>query len=77
MKQRKNQDRKFVMLALLKQPCEECQQVWATVKGTARKRESVKCYTRGHLLTGYRARTHMTYKQLIAKEKAADASMGK
>jgi len=66
---RKNQARTYSMLALLKTPCKRCQQVWATVMGTTRKRMSVKCYLRQHLLTGIAARTHMTYKQLIDKER--------
>ena len=57
------------ILALLKSPCPKCQQVWATVKGTSRKRQSVRCFTRGHLLRGHQAATHETYKQLVFRFK--------
>lgn len=56
------------VMVLLVTPC-KCNQVWAIVKGTPRKRESVRCLTRGHLLTGKDARTKKTYKEIVKKER--------
>lgn len=60
---------KVKQLCLLRRPC-HCQQVWAIVRGTPRKRLSVRCFTRGHLLIGGRASTYMTYSEIVAKERS-------
>jgi hypothetical protein len=64
----KKTSRKIKVMVLLVTPC-ECNQVWAIVQGTPRKRESVKCLTRGHLLTGKDARTRKTYREIVNKER--------
>ncbi|CAN5950554.1 unnamed protein product [Sphagnum jensenii] len=56
-------------MVLLKRPC-HCGDAWAIVRGTPRKRTSVKCYRKGHVLTGFAARTHMTYKQIVMKARS-------
>lgn len=53
-------------MALLKTPC-HCGDAWCTVTGTARKREKVKCYRKGHLLVGRAAATYMSYRAIVAK----------
>jgi hypothetical protein len=67
MPSKNEKPRKIKVMVLLVTPC-VCNQVWAIVKGTPRKRESVKCLTRGHVLTGNNARTRKTYKQIVEKE---------
>jgi hypothetical protein len=56
---------RFTFQALLKSPCPFCQDVWCTVKGTPRKREGVKCLSKGHMLYGAAAATRMTYKEIV------------
>jgi hypothetical protein len=64
------------LMVKLKHPCPKCGQIWATVTGTTRKRERVKCYTQGHLLTGSDAATDMTYKKIVQKVRNPNRMMG-
>lgn len=65
----KKQSLKVKQMVMLKRPCPKCQQVWAIVRGTAKKRLSVRCFSRGHLLAGIQSRCHMTYREIVTKQR--------